>query len=99
MRWSKTSSLIAFVIAIFAAMAIIRNLRITGYVTLNTQLVAAYFAFGLNFLAAIVGFWTRFRVAWLSYLMLSAASILFLSSTPLAAAWILIKLAARHAFA
>ena len=99
MRWSKTSSLIIFVNAICAAMEIIRNLRIAGYVTLDTQLVAAYFAFGLNFMAAIVGLWTRFRLAWLSYLVLSVASILFLSSTPLAAAWILIKLVARHAFA
>ena len=99
MRWSKTSSLIACVIAIFAAMEIVRNLRIAGYVILNTQLVAAYLAFGTNFLVAILGFWTRFRVAWFSYLIFSAASILFLSSTPLAAAWILIKLAARHAFA
>jgi hypothetical protein len=99
MRWSKTSYLIIFVIAICAAMEITRNLRIAGYVTLHTQLVAAYFAFGLNFMAAIVGLWTRFRLAWLSYLVLSVASILFLSSTPLAAAWILIKLTARHAFA
>ena len=99
MRWSKTSSLIIFVVAICAAMEIIRNLRIAGYLTLDTQLVSAYFAFSLNLLAAIVGLWTRFRVAWLSYLMLSAASIIFLGSTPLAAAWLLIKLAARHAFA
>jgi hypothetical protein len=99
MRWSRTSSLIIFVIAICAAMEIIRNLRIAGYVTSDTQLVAAYSAFGLNFMAAIVGLWTRFRLAWLSYLVLSVASVLFLSSTPLAAAWILIKLAARHALA
>jgi hypothetical protein len=98
-RWSKTFSLIAFVIAICAAMEIIRNFKIAGYVTLNTQIVAAYFVFGLNFMAAIAGLWTRFRLAWLSYLVLSAASILFLGSTPLAAAWILIKLASRHAFA
>jgi hypothetical protein len=99
MRWSKTSSLVVLVVVISTAMEIIRNLRIEGYVALDTQLVAAYFAFSLNLVAAIVGLWTPFRVAWFSYLMLSAASILFLSSTPLAAAWILIKLAARHAFA
>lgn len=98
MPWLKTSSLIIFVIAISAVMAIISNLRIAGYLTLETQLVTAYLAFGLNFMAAIVGFWTPFRLAWLSYLILSVVSILFLSSTPLAAAWILIKLAARHAF-
>lgn len=99
MRWPRTSSLIIFVIAISAVMAIIKILRIAGYLTLETQLVAAYLTFGLNFMAAIVGFSTRFRLAWLSYLILSVVSILFLSSTPLAAAWILIKLAARHAFA
>lgn len=99
MHWPKTSSLIIFVIAISAVMAIISNLRIAGYLTLETQLVAAYLAFGLNFMVAVVGFWTRFRLAWLSYLILSVVSILFLSSTPFAAAWILIKLAARHAFA
>jgi hypothetical protein len=98
MRWSKASSLTACVIAISVAMEIVRNLRIAGYVTLNTQFVAAYFVFGINFLLAIAGLWTRFRVAWLSYLVLSVASILFLSSTPLAAASILIRLAARHAF-
>jgi hypothetical protein len=99
MRWSKTSCLIIFVIAIAAVMEIIGDLRIAGYVTLNTQLVAAYFAFGLNFLAAIVGVWTRFRTAWLWYLVLSVASMLLLSSLPLGAARILIELAARHAFA
>jgi hypothetical protein len=99
MRWPKTSSLIIFVIAISAVMSIIKALRIAGYLTLETQLVTAYLAFGLNFMAAIMGFWTRFRLAWLSYLILSVVSILFLSSTPHAAAWILIKLAARHAFA
>jgi hypothetical protein len=99
MRWSNNSSLIIFVIAICAAMEIIRNLRISGFVTLDTQIVAAYFVFGLNLLAAIIGLWTRFRIVWLSYLVLSVASILFMSSTPLAAAWVLLKLATRHAFA
>jgi hypothetical protein len=98
MRWSKTSSLIVFVIAIWAAMVFIRGLKIAGYVTLDTQIVAGYYAISLNVVAAVVGLWTRFRLAWLSYLFLSIASFLFLSSIPLSAAWILTKLTVSHAF-
>jgi hypothetical protein len=99
MRLTKTSVLIIFVLSLSAVMEIVRNLRIAGYLTLETQLAAAYLAFGLNFMAAIAGLWTRFRLAWLSYLVLSAACILFFSSMPMATAWILIKLAARRTFA
>jgi hypothetical protein len=99
MRWSKTTSLIVFVIAIWVAMVFIRSLKIAGYVTLDTQIVAGYCAISLNVMAAVVGLWTRFRLAWLSYLFLSIASFLFLSSTPLSAAWmILTKLTVSHAF-
>jgi hypothetical protein len=98
MRWSKTSSLIAFVIAIWVAMVFIRSLRIAGHVTLDTQIVAGYCAISLNVMAAVVGLWTRFRIAWLSYLFLSIANFLFLSSLPLSAAWILTKLTVSHAF-
>jgi hypothetical protein len=99
MRLIRTSVLIIFVISLSVVMEIVRNLRIAGHLTLETQLVAAYLAFGLNFTAAIAGLWTRLRLAWLSYLVLSAACILLFSSMPIATAWILIKLAAGHTFA
>jgi hypothetical protein len=99
MRWPKTSSLIIFVIGVSAVMAVVRNLRVAGYLTLETQSVAAYLMFGLNLMAAIVGLWTRFRLAWLSYLVVSVVCLLLFSSGPIATAWILIKLAARHTFA
>jgi hypothetical protein len=99
MRLTITSILVLLVIALSAAMEIVRELKIAGYLNLETQVVAAYAAFALNFAVAIVGLWTRFRLAWLSYLAISAASILLFSSLPIATAWILIKLASRHVFA
>ena len=99
MRLNRTSLLIILVVALNAVMAVVSNLRIAGYLTVETQFVVAYIAFGLNFAAAIAGLWTQFRLAWVSYLVLSVATVLLLSSMPLSAAWILTKLAARHAFA
>ena len=99
MRSIKPLSLIIFAISLSVVMAIATNLRIAGYLTLETQLVVAYVAFGLNFVAAVAGLWTRFRLAWVSYLILSVASVLLLGSVPITAAWILAKLAVRHAFA
>jgi lysylphosphatidylglycerol synthetase-like protein (DUF2156 family) len=98
-RSIKTSSLIIFVISLSVVMAVVTNLRIAGYLTLETQLVVACVAFGLNFVAATAGLWTRFRPAWVAYLILSVVSVLLLSSMPITAAWILTKLAVRHAFA
>jgi hypothetical protein len=80
-------------------MVVLRNLRIGGYVSLDTQLVTAYVVFGLNVMAAIAGFWTRFRVAWMSYLVLTVVCMVLLSSSPLDSAWIMVKLAARQIFA
>jgi lysylphosphatidylglycerol synthetase-like protein (DUF2156 family) len=99
MRSIKPSFLIIFVISLSVVMAVVRNLRVAGFLTLETQLVVAYVAFGLNFAAAIAGFWTRLRLAWVAYLVLSIVSVLFLSSMPISAAWILTKLAVRHVFA
>jgi hypothetical protein len=99
MRLTISSTLVLLVIALSAAMAVVRDLRIAGYLNLETQTVAAYAAFALNFTVAIAGLWTRFRVAWLSYLVISAASILFFSSLPISTAWILIKIASMHVFA
>jgi hypothetical protein len=99
MRSIKPSLLIIFVISLSALMAVVRNLRIAGFLTLETQLVVAYGVLGLNFVAAIAGLWTRFRLAWVAYLVLSAASVLLLGSMPITAVWILIKLAVRHLFA
>ena len=64
-------------------MVVVRNLRMTGYIGLDTQLVAGYVVFGLNVMAAIAGFWTRFRVAWISYLFLTVVCMFLLSSSPL----------------
>jgi hypothetical protein len=99
MRSIKPSFLIIFVISLSIVMAVVRNLRIAGFLTMEMQLVVAYVALGLNFAAAIAGFWTRLRLAWVAYLVLSIVSVLFLSSMPISAAWILTKLAVRHAFA
>jgi len=61
------------------------------------QLFAAFLIFGLNLAVAIGGLWTRFRLAWLLYLLLSVACMLLWgASTPLSAVWILIKLVTRH---
>jgi hypothetical protein len=99
MRSNKTFLLIIFVISLSAMMAVVRELRIAGYLTLETQLVAAYLVFGLNLVVATGGLWTRFRLAWLLYLVCSIASMLFLgSSTPFSAAWILIKYVTRLIF-
>jgi hypothetical protein len=96
----RSRNLIIFIIAISTAMVVVRNLRIAGYVSLDTQLVAAFVVFGLNVMAAIAGFWTtRFRVAWISYLVLTVVCMLLLSSSPLDSAWIMVKLAARQIFA
>ncbi len=99
MRPIRPSFLIIFVISLSAVMAVVTNLRIAGFLTMQTQFVVAYVAFGLNFVAAIAGLWTRFRLAWVADLVLSVASVLLLSSMPITAAWILTKLAVRHAFA
>src|ERR1035441_60252 len=98
-RSIKPSSLIIFVISLSVVMAVVTNLRIAGYLALETQLVVACVAFGLNFVAATAGLWTRFRPAWVAYLILSVVSVLLLSSMPITAAWILTKLAVRHAIA
>jgi hypothetical protein len=74
-------------------------LRIAGYVSSDTQLVAAYVVFGLNVMAAIAAFWTRFRVAWISYLVLTVVCMFLLGSSPLDSAWIMVKSAARQIFA
>jgi hypothetical protein len=95
----RSRTLIIFIIAISAAMVVVRNLRMTGYIGLDTQLVAGYVVFGLNVMAAIAGFWTRFRVAWISYLFLTVVCMFLLSSSPLGSAWIMVKLVARHIFA
>jgi hypothetical protein len=63
MRPTKTSLLVMLVIALSVAMPIVRNLRIAGYLDLQTQFVAGFIAFALNFTAAIAGLWTRFRLA------------------------------------
>jgi hypothetical protein len=99
MRVNKTSLLILFVISLSAIMAVVKGLRIAGYLSVETQVVLAFAVFGLNFIVAIAGLWTPFRLAWVSYLVLSVASVLLLGSMPLSAAWILIKVAARHTFA
>ncbi len=99
MRSIKPSFLIIFVISLSVVMAVVRNLRIAGFLTLETQLVVAYVALGLNFTAAIAGLWTRLRLAWIAYLVLSIVSVLLLSSLPISAAWMLTKLAVRHVFA
>jgi hypothetical protein len=91
MRRIKTYPLIILVIALSATIAVVRDLRIVGYLSLETQRVTAYLMFGLNLLVASLGLWTRFRLAWLS-------SMFLLSSTPITAAWILLKLAIRHVF-
>jgi hypothetical protein len=99
MRLNRTSLLIILVIALNAVMAVVTTLRISGYLALETQLLTAYIVFALNLAAAIAGIWTPFRKAWLSYLVVSIASMLLLGSMPLSAAWILTKLAARHILA
>lgn len=99
MRPAGTVSLIASAIALSAIIALVRGLRIADYLTLHTQLVATFLVFALNLTVAIMGLRTRFRRQWLSCLVVSLASmVLFSSSTPLGAAWILIKSATRHIF-
>jgi hypothetical protein len=100
MRPSKTFLLIFSIVILSAMIDTVRDLRVAGYVTLHTQLVAAFIVFGLNLVVAIVGLWTRFRLAWLAYLVVSVACMFLLSSsTPVNAAWILIKLATNHLLA
>jgi lysylphosphatidylglycerol synthetase-like protein (DUF2156 family) len=99
MRPSKTFLLIFSIVILSAVIDTVRDLRVAGYVTLHTQLVAAFIVFGLNLVVAIVGLWTRFRLGWLAYLVVSACMFLLSSSTPVNAAWILIKLATNRLLA
>lgn len=94
---STTFILIACVISLSATIDIVGDLRITGYLTLETQRDAAYLVFGLNVMIAIAGLFTRFRLAWLLYLGLSIICMVLLSaSTPLNAALLLIGFAINH---
>jgi hypothetical protein len=92
LRWPKTPSLIIFVLVISAAMAVVRTLRFAGYISIESQVVAAFVLFALNIGTALVGFFTRQRTAWLLYLALTIACMLLLGSSPVSSAWILIKM-------
>jgi lysylphosphatidylglycerol synthetase-like protein (DUF2156 family) len=97
LRPTKTVLLIIAVVFLSITIATVRQVRFAGYISVHTQLVAAVVIFGLNLLVAIGGLWTRFRLAWLIYLLLSIVCMVMEgSSTPLTAAWIFIKLAVRH---
>jgi hypothetical protein len=97
MRSIKDSHLIIFAVSLSVVIVLVTDLRVAGYLTLETQRAAAYLIFGLNVTIAIGGLWKRFRLAWLLYLALSVASMLFLSaSTPFTAIWLLIKYAIRR---
>jgi len=92
MRWPKTPSLTIFVLVISAAMAVVRALRFADYISIETQVVAAFVVFALNIGTALMGFFTRQRTTWLLYLALTIACMLLLGSSPVSSAWILIKM-------
>ena len=80
MRPSKDLSLIFLVIAATVAMAVVRELRFSGYLSTQTQIEFAFVVFGLNIIAAIMGIiWTTHRRAWYLHLALTAACMILLA--------------------
>jgi hypothetical protein len=95
MQRVRTIHLIIAALILSAPGIVSTELRMGGYLSFDSSRIVAYVVFLFNAAAAIVGLWTRYRVAWFVYLMVSIAGMLLIStSTPISALWILTTVAA-----
>jgi hypothetical protein len=99
MQRFRTAHLIAAVLVLSAAVSFVTGLRGAHFLSLETARIFAFVVFAANIVVSLIGVFTPHRVAWLSYLSASVASMLLLSmATPLTAAWLVIRVAARVIF-
>jgi hypothetical protein len=95
----RTRYLIAATLLLSATIFVVTKLRVAHFLSLETGLIIAFVVFAANVVIGLVGVFTPHRVAWLSYLAASLASMLLWGmATPLTAAWLLIRLGARVVF-
>jgi hypothetical protein len=86
----RSKPLIVAVLVIGVLIAILTWPGHYGLGSLQTRQIEGFSAFGLNAVAAILGFWTPERAAWAAYLCVSVLAFLLLSvATPLNSLWIL----------
>jgi hypothetical protein len=94
MKPIRSKPLIVAVIVISVVIAIVSHLGHDASWSLRMRQIAGYSAFGLNAVAAILGFWTPDRAAWAAYLAVSVLAFFLLSvATPLNSLWILMVVA------
>jgi hypothetical protein len=96
---ARTKHLIAAILLLSAAVFLVTNLRGAYFLNLETVRIFAFVVFAANVVVGLIGVFTPHRIAWLSYLAASVASMVLLGmATPLTAAWLLIRLGARIVF-
>jgi len=91
----RSKPLIVAVIVVSAAIIVVAQLGHSGAWALRTRQIAGFSAFGLNVVIAVLGCWTRQRVAWVAYLVVSVAVMVLISAaTPLSGLRILLSVVA-----
>jgi hypothetical protein len=95
----RTTYLIAAVLVLSTTVFIVTKLREANLLTLETARIFAFVVFTANVAVGLIGAFTSHRVAWLSYLAASVASMFLLGmATPLTGGWLVIRVAARVIF-
>jgi hypothetical protein len=82
--------LILAVLAVSVVAQLLVQLRLAAVLPNTLDLVLVWLLILLNIAAAIAGWWTAHRVAWMVYLLLSIAGLLLVgAATPITAALLL----------